>query len=317
MSLLTQKHIEYIKALDTKYDELQYWLSEHLRLSGLYWGLTALDLMHAKDALPREQVIDFVKSCQRPNGGLAPHPNHDAHLLYTLSGLQILVLQDALDVIDREKAIEYVLSLQQSDGSFMGDEWGEVDTRFVYTAIQSLAILGALDRCQRDKAVEFIMSCYNFDGGFGLVPGAESHAAQVFTCVGTLAILNRMDAMSDDQKESLCYWLCERQTSEGGLNGRPEKLPDVCYSWWALSSLAMFDRVDWIDKDKLTAFILDAQDPDNGGIADRKGDVTDVYHTVFGIAGLSLMGYGDLEPIDPRFCLPKRLTANLVYNGPT
>lgn len=313
LTLLTEKHIQYVKALDTQYDELQYWLSEHLRLSGLYWGLTALDLMHAKDALPRDEVVKFVKSCQQPNGGLAPHPNHDAHLLYTLSGLQILLIEDALDVIDREKCIEYVLSLQKEDGSCMGDEWGEVDTRFVYTAVQSLAILKALDRLDRDKTVSFIMKCYNFDGGFGLVPGAESHAAQIFTCVGTLAILNRMDAISNAQKEAICFWLAERQTPDGGLNGRPEKLPDVCYSWWALSTLAMFDRVDWIDRAKLTHFILDAQDTESGGIADRKGDVTDVYHTVFGIAGLSLMGYGNLEPIDPRFCLPTRLTGDLVY----
>ena len=27
-----------------------------------------------------------------------------------------------------------------------------------------------------------------------------------------------------------------------GLNGRPEKLPDVCYSWWVLASLAILNR---------------------------------------------------------------------------
>lgn len=33
------------------------------------------------------------------------------------------------------------------------------------------------------------------------------------------------------------------------------------------------------------------QDEDDGGISDRPEDMTDVYHTFFGIAGLSLMGY--------------------------
>lgn len=28
------------------------------------------------------------------------------------------------------------------------------------------------------------------------------------------------------------------------------------------------------------------QDPDDGGIADRPGDMCDVFHTVFGIAGI-------------------------------
>lgn len=51
--------------------------------------------------------------------------------------------------------------------------------------------------------------------------------------------------------DRLGWWLCERQLPSGGLNGRPEKLPDLCYSWWVLSSLAILDRFHWIDKKKL------------------------------------------------------------------
>jgi geranylgeranyl transferase type-2 subunit beta len=40
------------------------------------------------------------------------------------------------------------------------------------------------------------------------------------------------------------------------------------------------------------------QDPENGGIADRPGDMVDVFHTVFGLAGLSLLGYPGLEEVD-------------------
>lgn len=48
--------------------------------------------------------------------------------------------------------------------------------------------------------------------------------------------------------DMLGWWLCERQLPSGGLNGRPEKLPDVCYSWWVLASLKMIGRIDWIDR---------------------------------------------------------------------
>ena len=41
----------------------------------------------------------------------------------------------------------------------------------------------------------------------------------------------------------LGWWLCERQVDSGGLNGRPEKQADVCYSWWILSSLAIIGRL--------------------------------------------------------------------------
>ena len=36
-----------------------------------------------------------------------------------------------------------------------------------------------------------------------------------------------------------------------------------------------------------------------GGLADRPGDMVDVFHTFFGLAGLSLLGHVGLEPIDP------------------
>ena len=86
--------------------------------------------------------------------------------------------------------------------------------------------------------------------------------------------------------------LAERQTAGGGLNGRPQKLPDVCYSWWCLSALALLGRTHWLDRDALAHFILACQDPVAGGISDRPDDAADVYHTFFGGAGLSLLGWG-------------------------
>eukprot|EP01026_Neomeris_dumetosa_P004706 TRINITY_DN112667_c0_g1_i1.p1 TRINITY_DN112667_c0_g1~~TRINITY_DN112667_c0_g1_i1.p1 ORF type:complete len:148 (-),score=20.59 TRINITY_DN112667_c0_g1_i1:115-558(-) len=131
--------------------------------------------------------------------------------------------------------------------------------------------------------------------------GNESHSGQVFTCVAALDIAGALDKIDRDL---LCWWLCERQTPSGGLNGRPEKLPDVCYTWWCLSALSILDRLHWIDQKELTRFILFCQDEEDGGISDRPEDMVDVYHTFFGIAGLSLMGYEGLKKIDPTYALP-------------
>jgi geranylgeranyl transferase type-2 subunit beta len=60
----------------------------------------------------------------------------------------------------------------------------------------------------------------------------------------------------------------------------------VCYSFWVLSALSILNRLHWIDEKKLEAFILSSQDPDGGGIADRPGDQVDVFHTLFGLAGM-------------------------------
>ena len=113
-----------------------------------------------------------------------------------------------------------------------------------------------MDLIYLPKAIAYVQACANLDGGYGTSPGAESHAGQIFTCVGALAIAGRLDLVDRDQ---LGGWLSERQLDNGGLNGRPEKLEDVCYSWWVLSSLAMIERLHWIDRDALTKFILQCQ----------------------------------------------------------
>ena len=155
------------------------------------------------------------------------------------------------------------------------------------------------------KCVSYVQACANFDGGYGTSPGAESHAGQIFTCVGALAILGRLDLVD---KNKLGGWLSERQLPVGGLNGRPEKAEDVCYSWWVGSSLAMIDRLHWIDGQRLAKFILSCQDQERGGIADRPGDMVDVFHTHFGVAGLCLVGWQGLEEVDSIYCMPREVT---------
>ncbi len=144
----------------------------------------------------------------------------------------------------------------RNTGTFAGDEWGEKDTRFLFGAFNALSLLNLMHVIELPKAIAHVQACANFDGGYGVSPGAESHAGQVYTCVGALAIAGRLDLIDKDR---LGGWLSERQLDNGGLNGRPEKLEDVCYSWWVASSLAMIGRLHWIDGDKLAKFILQCQ----------------------------------------------------------
>ena len=118
-------------------------------------------------------------------------------------------------------------------GTFAGDEWGEEDTRFLYASLNALSLLHLLNLVDVSKAVDYVISCANFDGGYGVCPGAETHSGQIFACLGALTIAGRIDLVNADK---LGRWLSERQVEGGGLNGRPEKLEDVCYSWWVMSS---------------------------------------------------------------------------------
>jgi len=288
-------------------ETFEYAVTVHLRMSGVYWSLMTMDLIGCLNDMPLDEIAQWTTKCFDPTcGGYGGNEGHDAHLLYTLSALQILAICDRMDLVDKDKVAAYIAGLQQSDGSFVGDQWGEVDTRFSYCALNAMALLGRMDQIDVDKAVQFISRCRNFDGGFGAVPGAESHSGQIFCCMGALGIAGPK-ALQQVDAGLLGWWLAERQLPVGGLNGRPEKKPDVCYSWWILSSLAIVDKIAWIDAGKLGEYILACQDPNGGGISDRPGNMTDIFHTYFGIAGLSLLGYPDLAAIDPIYALPQRI----------
>ena len=87
--------------------------------------------------------------------------------------------------------------------------------------------------------------------------------------------------------------------------------------------MSLLGVVSYIDGTKLASFILKAQDPDDGGIADRPDDMADVFHTLFGISGLSLLGYltnNDADgqqqlhrfgQIDPVYALPVSVVKRL------
>lgn len=100
MALATDAHVKYVQSLDTKTDQVDYWLTEHLRLNGVYWGLNALHLLGHPDALPRQETIDFVLSCQHENGGFGAAPGHDAHMLSTVSAVQILAMVNAFGELE-------------------------------------------------------------------------------------------------------------------------------------------------------------------------------------------------------------------------
>lgn len=67
-------------------------MTDYLRMSGMYWGLTALELVDKLDLLPREAVIEYIKECQdETSGGIGACKGHDPHLLYTLSAVQVCI----------------------------------------------------------------------------------------------------------------------------------------------------------------------------------------------------------------------------------
>lgn len=312
-TLLIEKHLDYLTNLDKTRDKdsIGFYTNEHLKMAALYWGISSLNLLGAIEKHEIDKTIAFIKECNCENGGYGGSIGQDSHITSTHYALLILIQLGRLDIVNKEKVASYIKSLQNPDGSFKADEYAETDTRFSYCAVAILKLVGLLNEnyVNLPKATEYVLSCQNFDGGFGVIPGAESHGAYCFVCLGFLSITNQLNLVN---REHTGEWLASRQTHQGGFNGRPQKLQDVCYSWWVLSSMFMNKTEDFFDKELLIKFILECQDEELGGIGDRPGNVHDVFHTFFGLCGLSLLKYPGLKLIDATYAIPEDVVKSIL-----
>lgn len=111
-------------------------------------------------------------------------------------------------------------------------------------------------------------------------------------------------------------WCAYRLDHTGGFSGRPNKLVDVCYSYWLgslVKHLDLFDSYDLMKSFILTISAAPVRDMSSknaikrgGGFRDKPPKQPDYYHTGYALSALSVFGY-DLEPIDVLHNCPKKL----------
>lgn len=68
---LLEKHVAYIDAISNDSESFEFVASQHFRMSGVYWGMTAMSLLgkNLKDAMDTEKIISWVMQCQHESGG--------------------------------------------------------------------------------------------------------------------------------------------------------------------------------------------------------------------------------------------------------
>jgi geranylgeranyl transferase type-2 subunit beta len=317
--LQKEKHSQFVTRI-MKSRGLLYRLTRPQRVSTMYWALNSLVILgeHEKVLQSRETVLDYVLKCKNSDGGYGGCIGYPSTIVTTFSALQVLYIYKHPSYDPR--TVSFILGLQQPDGRFHNDEYGEVDTRINCCAVLSLHLLSLFrvgdfrrERLREPISPEFMesfnveaapiisytMRCYNPDGGFGAIEGAESHGAQVFCC---LSLLRALGALQLVDASAISRFIALRQKGSGGLSGRVDKKEDVCYSFWAYSSLVMLGKNGLIDEGRLMEYIFSCQGSE-GGISDRPGNEVDVYHLMFSLCALSLLGYEGLRPIDPGFAL--------------
>ncbi|XP_066145147.1 geranylgeranyl transferase type-1 subunit beta isoform X1 [Euwallacea fornicatus] len=258
-----------------------------------------------------------VNTCiNRGQGG----PYKWGHIATTYSCLlSLLILGDNFERVNRKEIVKSLRALQLEDGSFKGAiEGAENDMRFVFCACSISYILNDWNGVDVEKMVDFILKsivsliirklfvkCWlkSYDGGIGQGPGLESHCGSTFCAIAALALSNNLHRLSKMQIGNLRRWLLFR--FDIGFNGRPNKPSDTCYSFWTGGALKILNAYQFIESKENPGFVLMTQDK-YGGFCKWVNSGTDPMHTYFGLAGLSLMRYDNLNEMFPALNCTKR-----------
>ncbi|KAL1509430.1 hypothetical protein ABEB36_004169 [Hypothenemus hampei] len=299
----------------------------------LFFCVAGLDVLGETEKILRhrkEQIINWIYKLQVVNteeltsgfqgsttlltkkfkGAIGPY--QWGHIANTYSCLlSLLILGDNLTRVNRKEIINSMKSLQLEDGSFKGAIKGtENDMRFVFCAAAVSYILNDWNGIDIERMCNFILNSISYDGGIGQRPNRESHCGSTFCALAALALSNNLHRLSRDQYNNLRRWLLNRLDIVEGFNGRPNKPADTCYSFWTGASLKILHAYKYIKSDVNPMFVLMTQDK-YGGFSKWVNSGPDPMHTYFGLAGLSLMKYENLNEMYPPLNCTKRVHKRL------
>jgi geranylgeranyl transferase type-1 subunit beta len=250
---------------------------------------------HHDDHLPEQPVPQQQQS--------PPWAFNHGHVAMTYTALCTLrALGDDLSRVDKRAIIQALKSLQQISSSSSSSSSGsgafcciavgsEEDLRFLYCACCISHMLNDWSGIDQDKAVDYIVSCKSFDGALALLPGQEGHGGSTFVGIASLVLLQRLDSVLDDTnnnnwRSDLIHWCVSRQVA--GMQGRPNKDEDTCYSYWIGATLRLVGgRDDLLHHDLLRGYVMKCQTA-MGGFSKVIGAYPDVLHAYYSLSYLSL-----------------------------
>lgn len=262
-----------------------------------YWFMNTMRVLNL-EKIPNFRF--YTDSCVKyllkrsPKDGYASAPQDNGHIVLAYTAVNTIALsmsEKAYDTIDRRGLYDWMMSLKLPNGSFCAEKGSTADSRSTYCAVSVASMLGLLTPEFTENVAEFLISCQGYDGGFAPTPGSETHGGYSFTSVAALDLLGKLDKVNVG---AAIKWCAMRQMPfSGGFNGRAQKLVDTCYTWWVgAMSRILADHVgvkSFWNEEALATYVLSVCQSNNGkgGVCDKPGKNPDLFHTMYGLTGLS------------------------------
>ncbi|KAI0536648.1 terpenoid cyclases/Protein prenyltransferase [Xylaria digitata] len=207
--------------------------------------------------------------------------------------------------------VGHIRRAQTFDGGTSESSTHESHSGYAYCAVAALALLDASDPDPSATPNRYIHA------GIPSIPSLVH-----FLVSRQFAYLDPSDDGDDDDtaNHSLpdlsSLSLSDAIPHITGFNGRLNKLPDTCYTWWNSGALSLLGEDKLVSRGPARRFILEKTQHFIGGFAKYPDGPPDVYHAYMGLAALANMAGAEGEPglakFDPRLCISADAAARLT-----
>ncbi|KAH7027548.1 terpenoid cyclases/protein prenyltransferase alpha-alpha toroid [Microdochium trichocladiopsis] len=275
----------------------------------------------AYDGVHREQTLAWLKRLQRPDGSFGDVVNEHgfvsggrdmrfcllaATVRYILGGDKASQADD----IDVAALVAHIRRGQTFDGGISESATHESHAGYAYCAVAALSILDLDNEAGSHLA-----------GGITSIPSLIHFLVnRQFTYFASEGAGGSDEEGDDDEDEDTAdasdiladldtLSLIDPAATPAGFNGRINKKPDTCYTWWASGTLSILGEGALVDRTPSRSFLLEKTQHVIGGFGKHPGNPPDVYHAYLGLAALSTLAGSHnvsedgLGKLDPQFCL--------------
>ncbi|NOQ69056.1 MAG: hypothetical protein GQ573_02970 [Gammaproteobacteria bacterium] len=239
----------------------------------------------------RQKIVEYIVSCQQPDGGFRPVPAHakTASVIYTYYALKTLDMLKQTKAINSKAAINFLLARVQKGGGFAATarEGERANLATTYYGIEALHLLGAVNSLDKTQTLSFIRSYREPGRGFSRVQGSVSIPKASFMGIRSL---KNLDALTDKISSEVVAYLKTTRYSGQIKDQKYRLLPKIEAMAYTLEGLATLSAVQQVDEDKVHEFIRSLYIPDNGGFGPKPGLGTTPPSTYYAIVSLVQLG---------------------------
>ncbi|KAF2242738.1 putative geranylgeranyl transferase beta subunit [Trematosphaeria pertusa] len=222
-----------------------------------------------------DNFIDCIRKAETYDGGLSESPYHEGHAGFACCAVHALSFLDRLPVDKPDGRLRGITNLP------LTLHWLASRQTLTLDDEDSIDTLGD----ESDSA-------------------ATCHDAHSFLKLGSYPSSAGEQSFKDQPTSHFeLQWV--------GVNGRPNKIGDTCYSYWACAPLKVLGYLDIVDGKPIRRWLLDRMQHLVGGFGKLPGDHPDIYHSFLGLVVLSIFGETGLQDVDAALCITNRAKRQL------